>query len=162
MYKDNSNSCIEEELWRFKSVAYDNGVKDTSTIVSTYDSTNSYRVWTFTIKGQDLDTSLLIDTSDPENKYFVYFGYFGYRFKIVNTVQVFYNFSFEVKVERSTKKTISTDYHALVQTDETMTCPDGDADKSKCITKADSSLQFCTAPGQCDVGLKETINLRLN
>lgn len=115
-------------------------------------------MWTFTIKGQDLETNLVIDTSDPENKYLEYNGYFGYRFKIVDTVQVFYNFNFVVKIEKSTKKVISTDYSSLTQNSK-LTCDETNA--SNCITKADSSLKFCKSPDNCS-DLSDTIGLFLN
>lgn len=73
--RDNTNSCLDSKLVRYASDAYVAGTDYATTITSTYDTTNRYRQWSWTIQGDALKTVLIQDNND--DGFITFVGYFG-------------------------------------------------------------------------------------
>lgn len=78
MHRDNVNSCIYDQLNRYK-VDFTLPLADNSEIVSAYDATSEKRSWTWIIKAANFKEYL---QTEYTNDTIIYTGYYGFVFSL--------------------------------------------------------------------------------
>ncbi|KAM3147453.1 hypothetical protein pb186bvf_000260 [Paramecium bursaria] len=150
---DNNFSCIKPVFNKYGVNFVGTPQVFTPTIVSSYNEQTGYRTWSYSISPANFQTQLIAGTNSTT--LLNYAGYFGIDFTAVGIVQVTYQYSFTIQVNRATSATATTSFNQIINTQTAVCITSGG-----CITSTQTLLQFCTT-ADCATPAS-VINLALN